>query len=417
MGSALAVICGLALWIMPVGEKWSEASYDYLFRFGTRTVTNQIVVILMDNDAYAELGQTREQPWDRSLHAKLLNKLADDGCRMVVFDVFFRRQGDVEEDKALAAAMRRFRDAVLTAEQANVAHPGLDAAQPTLPLETFLNATHTNWGVAWLNPDMDMIVRRHWPFPNPGPYPSLPWTAASLSGARLSEMPAERWLRYYDFNKAWPSLSYNLALGKGPNYFRDKIVFIGSKPRTSLPDGEADKFQTPYTSWTGEAVGGVEILVTSYLNLVNSDWLRRLAWPVEGLLLIVTGAVLGGTLPRFSRGKAFGLALCAALAFTIVGVCLSCFTNFWFPWLIVVYGQVPSALAWAMAMPLTSSNRQSERVGLGRFGLRAMRSVSGRRSRRYISQNSATIGTRMRPSSRGFRNTSPFPKSIPVCCA
>ena len=189
MGAALAAICGLLLWVMPVGEKWGNASYDYLFRFGTHTVTNQIIVVLMDNDAYAELGQTRDQPWDRSLHSKLLNKLADDGCRMVVFDIFFRRQGDADEDRTLAAAMHRQRGVVLAAEQANVAHPGLEAAQPTLPLVAFLGATHTNWGVAWLNPDLDAIVRRHWPNPSPGPYPSLTWTAATLSGARLREAP------------------------------------------------------------------------------------------------------------------------------------------------------------------------------------------------------------------------------------
>ena len=50
IGALLAIACGLALWIMPVGEIWDNASYDYLFRFGTPAVTNNVVVILMDND-------------------------------------------------------------------------------------------------------------------------------------------------------------------------------------------------------------------------------------------------------------------------------------------------------------------------------------------------------------------------------
>jgi D-alanyl-D-alanine carboxypeptidase len=43
------------------------------------------------------------------LHAKLLDKLADDGCPMVVLDVFFRQSGDPEVD---ATSMARLADAV-----------------------------------------------------------------------------------------------------------------------------------------------------------------------------------------------------------------------------------------------------------------------------------------------------------------
>ena len=76
-------------------------------------------------------------------------------------------------------------------------------AQPILPAELFLSAAGTNWGVAWLDPDPDLIVRRHWPFPSPGPYPSLPWIAAQLAGAPLSETPQKQWLRYYGQDGAW----------------------------------------------------------------------------------------------------------------------------------------------------------------------------------------------------------------------
>ena len=93
LGAALAVLCGLALWTVPLGEGWVDASYDYLFRFGARTVTNKVVLIFMDNAAYDHFHQTRELPWDRALHATLLNKLAADGCRLVVFDAFFRKPG------------------------------------------------------------------------------------------------------------------------------------------------------------------------------------------------------------------------------------------------------------------------------------------------------------------------------------
>ena len=351
LGAALAVFCGLILWETPLGEPWANASYDYLFRFGARAVTNDIVLITMDNEAFDQFHQTRGQPWDRAWHAKLLGKLADDGADLVVIDSFFGALGDdPAKDEALANAMRRQRHIVLMAEQAQVTHPALIGAQPTLPAGLFLNAAGTNWGVAWLDPELDSTVRRHWPSPAPGPYPSLPWTAAQFAGARLNKEPQERWLRYYGRDGAWTKLSYRFALAQPTNYFRNKIVFIGNQPQTSLMDGETDEFRTPYTRWTGESAGGVEIMLTSFLNLMNNDWLRRPAFWMEALVLMITGTLLGGGLCRMRPLMAWIFAAVIALALALGAVSWSYFTNYWFPWLTIAGGQVPCALAWALAM-------------------------------------------------------------------
>lgn len=347
------VLCGLMLWKAPFGEAWVNASYDHLFRFGTHAITNEIVLIQMDNEAYDQFNQTRGQPWDRALHTQLLNRLADDGCAVVVFDVFFRSGGNSIVDKALADAMKRQRGIALMAEQAQVTHPDLIGARPILPAKLFLNAAgETNWGVAWLDPDLDGVVRRHWPFPSAGPYPSLPRTAARLAGARLDDLPQERWIRYYGRDGAWTRLSYRFALLQPPNFYRNKIVFIGTHPKTSWLDGEPDEFSTPYTHWTGETVGGVEILITSFLNRLNQDWLRR---PVEGfefLLLLIAGTVLGAGLPRWPLKIAFVGTIVAMALLTVGAIAWSYFTNYWFPWLVIAGGQAPCALAWAFILKL-----------------------------------------------------------------
>ena len=370
-GAAVAIFCGLGLWMTTLGEKseqhtigaeWDRASYDYLFYFGSPAVTNNVVVILMDNDSYTELGQIRGTPWDRSLHASLVNKLADDKCPLVVFDVQFLKARDVVIDGALAAAMQRLSNVVLAADLTEVHQNGADIIQPILPLNSFLTAARSNWGLTRVDPDP--IVRRQWPFPSPGPYPTLPWIAATLSGAHLSQDPEERWLRYYDFDTALPGLSYRLALNKPLNYFHDKVVFVGSDPATKYAnDYEDDKFNTPYTGWTEEAVGGVEIVATSYLNLVRGDWLRRAAWPVEVLAFIVAGAISGIFLSCFTRWKAIGMAFLVMIIFSIAGIGLSQMTNYWFPWLMVVGGQVPCALAAAVLMPMRVPDRAAPKPG------------------------------------------------------
>lgn len=344
---------GLLLWWTPLGDSWTNASYDCLFRFGSRAVTNQVTLILMDNGAFDAFGQTRGRPWDRALHARLLNRLADDGCGLVVFDSFFGELRDPKQDEALAAAMRRQRHLVLMAKQTQLTHPALAGAQPILPAEYFLDAGGTNWGVAWLSPDLGSIVRRQWPFPSPGPYPSLPWTAAQLAGKKLSDAPQERWLRYYGQSGSWTRMSYQYALGQPTNYFRNQIVFIGNWPETSVPDGETDKFSTPYTRWTGETSGGVEILLASFLNLLNDDSLLRPAWWLELGLFIAAGVLLGGGLCRLRFLPALALAAGIAVLLSLSAISLSYFTNYWFPWLIVVGGQVPCALGWALVMQIT----------------------------------------------------------------
>ena len=125
MGAALAVLCGLILWGTPIGDGWENGSFDYQVRFGSRAITNQVVLVQMDNDSYRELHQQRYdpqqskswQPWDRRIHAELLDRLADSGAKLVVMDTFFSVPRDPAADAALVAALRRQRGVVLTEHQ------------------------------------------------------------------------------------------------------------------------------------------------------------------------------------------------------------------------------------------------------------------------------------------------------------
>ncbi|HTV40083.1 MAG TPA: CHASE2 domain-containing protein [Candidatus Sulfotelmatobacter sp.] len=351
-GGALAALCGLLLWIMPLGGPWVNASYDYLFRFGGRTATNNVALILMDNHAFDQFHQTPGQPWDRKLHARLLNKLADDGCSMVVFDSLFREPRGTNSDNALAAAMRRQRNIVLLARLVEVTQSGLDGVELIQPASQFLAASRSQWGVGSFDGYPDSIVRQHWPFPSPELYPSLAWTAARLSGATLSDTPQERWLRYYGEQGPWTQMSYGFALDKPKNYFRDKIVFIGAEPQTSLPGQGEDEFSTPFTRWTHKSEGGVELNLTQYLNLMNGDWLRRPPAWVEIFILAAAGFLAGAGFCRMKFWVAAVTAAGVAIAVSLAAVSWSYFTNYWFPWLIVTGGQIPCALAWAGAVKL-----------------------------------------------------------------
>ena len=337
------ILGGLLLWGTEdgVGERWHHASYDYLFRFSLRKVTNELVLVLMQSE------ERPPKPWDRAVHAEFINRLADEHCPLVVFDVLFQNAPDVPADVALLTALRRLEKVVLAGFQERDDHPMLPSRQPVQPAAAFLAATKTNCGIAWFQSDLDGIVREHWPPPPAEPQQSLSWKAAQLAGVTLSNVPQRRWLRYYGFDRPGIRLEYSHAMNQAAGYFSDKIVFIGNKPQSPAPDGEEDEFSTPYTRWEGEACGGVNLVVTAFLNLLNHEWLRRAAWPIEGAVVLLIGGFLGARLCRLRPVRAFWASAACALLVTLSAVALTHITNLWFPWLVVVGAQVPCALIWA----------------------------------------------------------------------
>jgi CHASE2 domain-containing sensor protein len=391
IGAVLTVICGLLLWGTPLGDGWINTSYDYLFRFGSRAVTNPVVLVVMDNESYEQLHQKRGELWDRSLHTNLLKKLADDKSPLVVFDIFFKYPQNAESDAALAAEMKRHGRVVLMEDILNSENPGLRKASILPPDELFLNAA-ADCGVGYADPHTGQIARRHWPFlaPGEGDIHSLGWAAANLSGVRMDPARGEQWLRYYGESGGWQTIPYYLALEKPPGFFRDKIVFIGSDPEKTDPGSpEKDKFLTPYTRWSGKAVGGTEIMATTFLNLVKGDWLRRSPAWTETTLIVVAGILIGGGLcrmkPFFSLLVAVGIFLLVMLAF----VTLSYYTNYWFPWLVIAGGQVPFALAWAWVSQARRVTLFQERFPGYTVVLSGIHRCSGTVWRRFIRQSLA----------------------------
>ncbi len=347
-GGLLCALAGLLAWATPPGEFLIHASYDYLFRFGARRVTNDLVVVLMDDDSRARLGLSGGMLWDRGALARLASKMADDGCRLAVFDVYFAQPGaEPEKDRALVAALQRLPCVALMARQHETAFRNAVGVDPHPPAAMFNEAARNNWGVAWLDSGNDLIVRQHWPFPSPGPYPSLPWISAKLGGASLDPAPRGRWMRYY-VPDAWTTLRFGYALSTQEGFFRDKIVFIGRKPATTFPGAGDDSFPGPHFRWTGEARPGVEMMATQFLNLLNGESLERAPGWIEALVLVLAGGALGAGLTR--RGWKTRLAASAGTVAgaLVLGVALSEVTNVWFPWLIVPAAQLSCALVWGV---------------------------------------------------------------------
>ncbi|MGD0815887.1 MAG: CHASE2 domain-containing protein [Verrucomicrobiota bacterium] len=349
-GAALTLLAGLVLLLTPLGEAWVNTSYDYLFRFGSRSVTNNVMLVLMDDESCERLHQERGPKWDRGLHTRLLHKLAADNAALVIFDIHFKSPQTAGTDQSLAEAMRQQGRVVLMAGTRSSEQPDLAHVAVWPPQELFLKAA-AGCGIGQAGAPTGQIVRQHWPFLGPaeGSFRSLGWAAAEQFRKQPDPTVEQQWLRYYGENGAWEPISYVFALSNAPGFFRDKIVFIGNSPHRKSDPGlpEEDKFFTPYSRWNGKAVGGMEIMATTFLNLVNDDWLRRPSAWIEVTLLALTGILLGGGLCRLKPLTAGLVAAGISLTVMLAFVSWSYISNYWFPWLIIAGGQVPCALGWA----------------------------------------------------------------------
>jgi len=351
------LLCLVPRW--PLGDQLKRASYDLPFylslAYPQRVDLSEVEIVFLDVDSHQQLGLRFDQPWDRALHAQLLQRLTADGARAVVFDIVFSDPGvAATADQALAQAIRENGRVLLAAELADdptAATPMLRTRLTTLtlPYEPFLEAA-SGWGLPQLQPDDDFIVRQHYHGPRDRDWASLTWAAYRLARPEAPEDPSarwgERWVRYY--GQPIPNISYRWAGQAEPGHFRDKIVLIGARPMTGYTGERKDEFRSPF-SWgfaPSQFIPAVEIHATILLNLLRGDWLRRVPPVLEYGVLALAAAAFGYGLFVFRPRAAAGIAVVGLVGVAGGAVVGFSMLRLWFPWLIVVAVHIPVGLLW-----------------------------------------------------------------------
>ena len=340
------------------------ASYDWAYDFSflkpRATPKSEITMVYLDEASSIDFQQPFNRPWDRGIHARLLDRLTADGARAVLFDIVFSDPGpEAATDQLFADAIRRNGRVILAADYSDN-QPASDHRSRarettlTLPYAPFSEAA-AGWGLAQLQPDEDFLVREHNHGPADGDFVSLTWAAARMmrlpAAAQDGDRFHERWVNYYDGPSNFEGLSYKLVFDKPAGFFRDKVVIIGGRPQTGLLRERKDQFRSPYTTWYSNPVftPAVDVHATTLLNLMREDWLRKLPTAAEWALVLVGAIFFGAGLMRFRPSAAVGVAALGALAFTLAAVLLFGLGGVWFPWLVIVAAQAPLGLLLAIS--------------------------------------------------------------------
>lgn len=357
LGALFATGVGVLLLYLKFGLGLVHLSYDLPFAIRPIIQPKEAVMVYLDDDSHQILNQPYNAPWNRSLHAQLLNRLTTEGARAVMFDIVFSDPGpNPQADRALVQAISTNGKVVLAADVVPTDYgvEGAEAKQIVPPFEAFEEAAAAI-GSDELSPDDDLIIRRHTPMSRDDQIDTLIWAVAKITDAAITTNTdnryLSRWLNYYGPAATIPNVSfYRTLLTNSPDYvpagfFSNKVVFVGARLRTQFSGERKDEFPTPYSRWSREKfMPGVELQATMFLNLLRGDWLSRLPAKAELAILIACGVLSGFGLARLRPLAATGFAF----LFTVIVVGLAYWSfvhlRVWFPWLLVIV-QIFTALA------------------------------------------------------------------------
>src|SRR5438477_5278367 len=232
IGALATILLGLALHIT-FGIDLVHYSYNLPFNPRPPISVNEAVIVYMDEESHKELNQPFNAPWDRSLHARLLERLTRDHARAVIFDIVFSDPGpDRGADESFASAIKKSGRVILAADMVPAAYGVelVEARRVIPPYEPFAQAAAAV-GLDEVVPDQDLVVRRHFHGSPDDPLPGMSWAAAELLDADVTKEPERRfrppWLNYYGPPKTIPSVSYYQALDTNAvagGFFSNKVV-------------------------------------------------------------------------------------------------------------------------------------------------------------------------------------------------
>lgn len=368
LASMLATVLA---WLSPLANLEHGAGLRVLYGLrGAVPPPQEVLIVALDAASANALGlPERPDRWPRSLHARLVDGLADNGATVIGFDLLFQQARETADDLAFARALTRAGNVVLaeavTREVVRAADGRVLATtdRRIRPLPLFADAALAT--APFVLPKTPDGVFEFWStVPALGDRPSLPLVMADHlargePGARATAgREARRSLNLYGPLGTVRTLSYARALelvadpAAGAAVFGGRAVLVGHSE--SNQSKQADVYRTPFSTADGVDLSGVELCATALGNLLEDAWLRR-----PGEAVVVGGLALYAGLLALPWGLARPrTALLATLGLALAYAALAHFAfSHSFLWLPVM---VPLFFAPAIGAALGISSRYRE---------------------------------------------------------
>jgi adenylate cyclase len=252
------------------------------------------------------------------MHGRLVEELRSAGAAVIAFDVVFAEPSDAAEDQYLAGAIQDAGNVVLASDVASQEAEQFSQVMRVEPLHLFSQAGAAS-GLAAVELDGDLAVRR---LPDDDrtfwrqvlrrhPDPAL----RTQGDARL---PAGALMRYAGPDHTFRFVSYYQALEASrflpPGSLKGRIVLVGRDVKTSPEAGATgtDAFATPFATFTGRLMPGVEVHANAIETVLSGRVLREAS---RGPALLVLALAIGAAALGLRRWRPVqGAAVCLLLA-------------------------------------------------------------------------------------------------------
>lgn len=312
--------------------------YDAALSFRPLSPDDDVIIVAIDDRSLAEIGHW---PWNRAVHAALLERLTQAGAKVVALDIILHEPAHdhVLGDAALVKAIAEHGRVVLPVTHTSYAARGDGEG---LPVPYFAEVAAA-LGHVHIELDPDGIARSIylWEGMHTPHYPQLALAALTLASpqqARAYPRPPQTilpgWRRadwmhipFAGMPGSFRYVSYvDVLRGDVPDeILRDAIVFVGS-----AAVGMGDMVPTP-TSGHSQLMPGVEVHATIFSALRKGEAIRFVSPLVAAVasvaLVMLLMLIMLRAGPRTALLAAFGVIM-AAFVFSYVTLA---FADWWLP--------------------------------------------------------------------------------------
>lgn len=303
----------LALLVLAHQREWTQRFDLFLLdlegQINTAPADPSIVLVTIDDIALSEVGVW---PWDRTVHAQLIDQISAYGPRAIGYDVLFIEPTDEASDESLANALSESGKVVLP--HSFIDKPNTQSGEiPLYPLPDLLESAKDTGHVV-LAPEEDGVARQFkLLYQIEGEtFPHLVVSTLALAGEDPwagASPPTNAIVRYTARGEFHEASAANVLEGSSVSeYFKDAIVLVGATSQ-----GLGDRYSVP--AYAGGLLPGLEmqgaltnaILTDNVIERAPSAW--TLALQIAAIVLLF--ASFWRLSPRL--GLVVTLALIAAL--------------------------------------------------------------------------------------------------------
>lgn len=311
------VVVFIVLQILFLSTFWQSLEHKskdlFFIMRGERPLTEDVVIVEVGDDTFGALDQ--RWPFDRALHARLIDNLQAAGVRMIIFDVEFTERTTDESDELLAETAGKYENVIMSGKLIKTIYDSSVREQFLTPIKLLMDR-NVQWGMVNITADEDGFVRKYEMFQKRKDelHPSIGSVAlANVYDIQKSENPyadhagyfqigdnylpksgpKSTLINYYGPAHYFPYFDYadivddstfvtafEEALDTDLNLFydiahllKDKIVLVG------ISAVEAhDTHHTPFFSRDQQMTPGVEIHANFIEMALQRDYLRQFSF-------------------------------------------------------------------------------------------------------------------------------------------